>query len=228
MTTNLLNLLHLSDPTLPIGGFSHSYGLETYSLKEIVKSPEEVEVFLIETLKNNILPNDASFVSLIYDACEEANWLEILALDELSHASKIPMEIRRASQKLGIRLLKIFTPLIQTPLVEEMAETIKKKETYGHYCTTYALCAHQLNIEKKEALSGFFYNSAIGYITNAVKLIPLGQDIGQKILFKLLPLMEELTNEAMTPNRQTLGISSMGFDIRAMEHENLYSRQYMS
>ena len=37
LTTNLLSLLQLTDPTLPIGGFSHSSGLEIYVQKGIVK-----------------------------------------------------------------------------------------------------------------------------------------------------------------------------------------------
>ena len=99
---------------------------------------------------------------------------------------------------------------------------------FGHYCILFGIYAHELKISKKETLEGFFYNTAIGYITNAVKLIPLSQDSGQKLLFEILPLLEELSEKALAPNESLLGKSSVGFDIRSMQHENLYSRLYMS
>lgn len=224
----LFHLLHLCDPTLPIGGFSHSSGLETYTQKEIVNSPETMQLFLNEILANSILHNEAAFISLVYDACTDTNWDKIVSLDALCNASKLPKEMRTASQKLGTRLMKIFNPLVQSPLSNQIESSIKKKELYGHYCILYGVYAHELKIPKKEALQGFFYNTTIGYITNAVKLIPLSQDSGQALLFKTLPLLEQLAEKAIEPNENLLGISSVGFDIRSMNHENLYSRLYMS
>jgi urease accessory protein len=223
-----LHLLHLCDPTLPIGGFSHSSGLETYTQKEIVNSPETMKVFLNQILSNSILHNEAAFVSLVYEACSGQNWDRILELDTLCNASKLPKEIRNASQKLGTRLMKIFNPKIQSAITFQIQEAIKNKEMYGHYCILFGIYAHELKIPKKEALEGFFYNTAIGYITNAVKLIPLSQDSGQTLLFEILPLLEQLTKKAMVPSEALLGKSSVGFDIRSMQHENLYSRLYMS
>jgi urease accessory protein len=187
-----------------------------------------MNVFLTQILSHSILHNEAAFVSLVYDACSNQNWDRILELDTLYHASKLTKEIRNASQKLGTRLMKIFNPTIQSPITFQIEETVKNKEMFGHYCILFGIYAHELKISKKEALEGFFYNTAIGYITNAVKLIPLSQDSGQKLLFEILPLLEELTEKALAPNEALLGKSSVGFDIRSMQHENLYSRLYMS
>jgi len=228
MKQELLHLLHICDPMLPIGSFSHSYGLETYTQLEAVKSPEDVLSFLQEMLIHTVLPNDASFISLTYDACDNNNWQKIIELDELCHASKLPMEIRNASQKLGIRLTKIFSPLILSEITKKTEASINTKELFGHYCILFGVFAHQLNIKKEDAIQGYFYNTAIGFITNAVKLIPLGQDTGQQLIFKLLPLITELSKKALHPDINRLGISSVGFDIRSMEHEKLYSRLYMS
>ena len=221
MKNSLLNLLHLSDPTLPIGGFSHSYGLETYTQKEIVKTPQEVEVFLNEMLHNSVLYNEASFISLVYDACVKEDWTEIIAIDALCNASKLPREIRTASHKLGIRLHKIFNPLIQSDFTKKLEIALKNKELNGHYCILYAIYAYELKIDKKEALEGFFYNVTIGYITNAVKLIPLSQDSGQYLLFKLLPTLEELAQKALHPDLDLLGSSSAAFDIRAIDRKSV-------
>lgn len=154
-STNLLQLLHLCDPALPIGGFSHSAGLETYVQEGFITNKERAKEFVIQQLSQNIYYTDAALVSLAYEAAANNDFETILSLDEISTAVKLPMEIRGASRKLGIRLLKIFENNNAFILPDKYNAAIISKEAFGHYCIAFALLAHSMNIKKPETLAGF-------------------------------------------------------------------------
>jgi len=228
VNSSLLHLLHLSDPALPIGGFSHSNGLETYVQNGIIKDENSALRFIENMLSQSVFYNDASYLSLAYDAIENEDWARVTYLDHHCNATKLPSEIRIASQKLGLRLIKVFQEFDTNKNIQSLHEKIKSKQLHGHYCIVFAVIAHALTLDKKAALTGFYYNTATAFATNCVKLIPLGQQAGQRILFKLMPLINQLITPLEQPDESKLGLCSIGFDIRAMQHENLYSRLYMS
>ncbi len=226
--TYLGSLLHLADPTLPIGGYTHSNGLETYVQDEAVNSVISAKEFVSNMLMYNIKYNDASFLKLAYVAAAENDLEAIIKLDQECSALKSPREIREASQKLGIRLIKIFRRQKVFDLIDGYERAIANKEATSHYCIAFGLYAQLLEIPLDEALFAFYYNAAIGMITNSVKLVPLGQLEGQDVLFELQPLIKKLAKETLTIDRELVGLCSIAFDIRCMQHERLYSRLYMS
>lgn len=226
-SNSFLHLLHLCDPSLPIGGFSHSAGLETYVQEGIVGNKKTAEEFVRQQLSQNIFYTDAAVLSFAFDAASDEDLQAILELDELCTAVKLPMETRVASNKLGTRLLKIFAEE-KFFFPKLYNKNIQSGHAFGHYCISFALLANAMQVQKEEALSAFYYNAAIGFVTNAVKLVPLGQQDGQEIVMSLFPLINELVQKSLTPDKEMIGYCCAGFDIRCMQHEQLYSRLYMS
>jgi urease accessory protein len=226
--SKLLNLLQLADPALPIGGFAHSAGLETYVQFGIVKNAESANEFITEQLRFNIHYTDAAFVSFAYDAGAGNDFEMLLTLDCECTAVKLPREMREASQKLGLRLLKVFQPLCANEFIDKYKATFDDCGAVIHYSIVFGLVAQALAIPKLDALKGFYYNAAAGMVTNSVKLIPLGQQDGQRLLFALHSLIDDLAQRSMSPDRGLIGLCCPGFDIRCMQHEQLYSRLYMS
>jgi urease accessory protein UreF len=65
--------------------------------------------------------------------------------------------------------------------MEAFEKAIQNKEANSHYCIVFGVYAYLMKIPLYEALLGFYYTSVAGMITNAVKLVPLGQLDGQDI-----------------------------------------------
>jgi urease accessory protein len=74
------------------------------------------------------------------------------------------------------------------------------------------------------------YAGVNGLVQNALRAMAIGQTEGQKVLQRLLPVMqreaERLVLDPPAPDR--LSSHTLAQEIGAMRHETLYSRLFMS
>ncbi|OOF56256.1 urease accessory protein UreF [Rodentibacter genomosp. 2] len=221
-------LLHLVDPTLPIGGFNHSNGLETFVQQRIMVSKATLEEYVQTQLLQNWVYNDGAYLSLAFDAIKNHNFDHLCELDWELSATKIARESREGSFKLGVRLLKIFIRYENHPILMAYQQAITEKLVQGYFPIVFAMIAQAMGLTKADTLYAFYYNAAVGAITNGVKLIPLSQMDGQDILFGLRQALQQAVERSLNPNLDWLGTATLANDIRAMQHEQLYTRLYMS
>ena len=179
-------------------------------------------------LLQNWVYNDGAYLSLAFEAMATNDFDRLCELDHSLSATKIARESREGSFKLGVRLLKIFIRYEQHPMLSQFQQAIQNKTVQGYFPIVFAMVAQAMGLSKADTLYAFYYNTAIGTITNGVKLIPLSQMDGQDILFDLRSALLQAVELSLEPNLEWLGAATLANDIRSMQHEVLYTRLYMS
>ena len=222
-------LLQINDALFPIGGYSHSYGLETYIQKDIITNAKDAALYIEEKLSNSFFYTELLSVKLAYEYSLSGDIDNLKNLEAKLRAAKTPKEIRLAAQKLGSRFVKtisdwdiagksrnnIFTAYLNA--ISQPSHSV----AYGVFCASAEL-------DKKQTLKTYLYSQTSAMVTNCVKTIPLSQTQGQKILYECHELVDILLEKLENTSEDMLCLSCPGFDIRCMQHERLYSRLYMS
>lgn len=226
---NLL-LLQLNDTQFPIGSYSHSYGLETYIQDRTIHNEEGTQKYLFNFLRGTFLYNDLFAAHRAFIATKEENLEEIINLNIRLRASKSQLELREASEKLGSRFIHTLKEmdLELGSFFNEVIEIHKKKDVNIHHSVAYGLITSLLGIDRKLSLSSYAFNTSAGMTSNAVKMIPISQFSGQRILNETRAIILELVEKVETLDLEDFGVSFPGVEIASMRHENLYSRLYMS
>ncbi|MCR5166678.1 MAG: hypothetical protein K6C13_05600 [Oscillospiraceae bacterium] len=217
----ILKLMQALDSLFPIGAFTLSNGMETYTQKEIVTDGASLSAFLDAYLYT--LPyNDGGF------AAKAALGEDHRMLDKLCAASKSPYELRNGSSKLCTRFIKAEQALGNYSGLKKYAEDISAGVCGGYHCIAVGIFMRDIGIDMNEGLGMYFYSLLSSLVNHAVKLVPLRQLDGQKSLSESMEKIPCAVQKAIASEIYDLGISGGGFDLRSMQHEKLYSRIYIS
>jgi urease accessory protein len=102
-----LRLLQLGDSALPIGGYSHSWGLEAGIDRGLVRDPESLERWTRNWLRHAVAPFEGVVVAAVSRAVRDDNWQEVVRANELLWCSLTPPTLRHASRDMGQQLIAL-------------------------------------------------------------------------------------------------------------------------
>ncbi|PAF43244.1 urease accessory protein UreF [Helicobacter sp. 11S02596-1] len=219
-------LLQINDALFPIGSYTHSFGLESFIQAQEVKDASSALSYLEANLYSPFLTTELLSLKLAYSYAKQNDLNAIFEIEELVCVSTSPMELRLANQKLGNRFLKTINTL-SLP-TNDLFQSYLKASVFPTHSSAYGVFCACVGLELSPAISHYLYAQSSNMVTNCVKTIPLSQNDGQKILLALHATFEAIKKKLDTLDLAHLCVSSIHNDIKAMQHEVLYSRLYMS
>ncbi|MFM7840576.1 MAG: urease accessory protein UreF [Nitrospira sp.] len=226
-TASLVQGLRFVDSFFPSGGFAFSSGLEAAVQGGAVRNADDLFRYVEDLLRNGIGRRDAVAVAKAGDALRANKLTAILEIDHELSAMKIGRESRLASRQVGKQIIRIAAEQIEGhPVLSTYLAAVETDRTPGHAAVALGLTLAAVGWKKDDAVGAFLYQAATGFIAAAVKLLPIGQREGQRLLHEWTPLIVEISAAAC--REASMASWSPVQDIYAMKHRWLESRLFRS
>jgi urease accessory protein len=219
---SLLRLLQLVSPGLPIGMYSYSQGLERAVEDGWIDTADQAADWLQGLLQNGLGLVDAPVLARLYDAWRENDTAAVAQWSQNLTACRETAELRAEDKQTGQALARL---LVNLELPE--ADTWQKHPD-ATLATLYALAAARWQIGKADAITGYLWGWLENQVLCAVKLVPLGQVAGQRLLKNLAGELPALVERALSLNDAEIGGSCFGLALASSRHEMQYSRLFRS
>ncbi len=218
----LLRLMQLISPGLPIGMYSYSQGFESAVEEGWVSNADNAEQWITGILTNCMAQLDIPIAARLYDAWANADMDKVHYWSRYLLANRETSELYAEEKQTGQALARLLADMeLQTA-----KSWIRDPDTT--LSAMYALAAVSWKIPKLSALLGLIWGWLENQVLCAVKLVPLGQVAGQRLLYKLAEQIPDLIEQGMQLNDVEIGGSVFGLAMAGSRHEMQYSRLFRS
>ena len=226
-TLSLLKGLRFVDSFFPSGGYAFSSGLEAAVQGGAVRNAEELSRYVVESLRTGIGEREAVAVGLAHEAYVSGSLEMAIKADRELEAMKLGLESRTASRQMGRQVIRLAAEQHpRSPLLEGFLAAVEAGHSPGHMAVSLGLTLAAAGWSKEDSIASFLYQTATGFVAAAMKLMPLGQREGQRLLESWTEVIERVSHKAA--HQQALQSWSPVQDIYAMRHSRLESRLFRS
>jgi len=218
---SLLALLQLVSPTLPVGAYSYSEGIETLVQTGQIHNATTLEQWLIHELSYGTIRIEATVLGRVYQAAIDSDPAQIKFWNQWLSALRETAETREQSWQMGWSLLRLLQEL------QPENQWLQDCEPCN-FVTAFAVAAMGWQIDRSIATLGYLQSWAANLVNAGQRLVPLGQTQGQRILLNLQPQLAHSSVVALQLTDDQLECCSWGASLASMQHETLYSRLFRS
>ncbi len=214
---DLLGLVWLASPALPVGGFSYSEVLEAAVESGLVTDEATAASWLVDQLHLTLSRGDLAVLAVAVKAWRAGDLARIVQLNDWVLQTRETSELRQQTEQMGRSMI-------------EWLRSIRPQTTPAHwtYPVAFALASSAGTACPRAIALTFAFGWAENMIQAAIKSIPLGQSSGQRILSRLATEIPAAVDHALAlPDDAWQAFSPM-LAILSAQHETQYSRLFRS
>ena len=229
--TALMKLMWLGSPTLPVGGFSYSEGLEIAVEHGLVYDEASALSWLRDQMHLNQARGDWSLVAQTiglwksFDHNEEALRNKIIELNTWVIMTRESSEFRLQSIQMGRSLLNWLNANEE---IKDSRVIFCDELTQPTWPIVYALALALSQTDLTLGLTSHAFGWAENMAQTAMKTIPLGQLSGQRLLNALMLEIPEAVDFAIERTEKNRQVFTPRLAILSAQHEEQYSRLFRS
>lgn len=218
---SLLHLLRLSSPSLPIGAFSYSQGLEYAIEANWVHDADSLRDWVSGILRNTHRYVDLPILQRSYHAWKQQDYTAVHYWNDRILAQRETSELLEEDLNLGRAMKRLLTGLNVNLLPDN-------SQVDFAFAILFALSGLHWQIELRSLCTAYCWSWSENQIAAAIKSFPLGQTQGQRILCDLSSVIVEIVDQSFQLSDEEIGASCFGASLASMLHETQYSRLFRS
>ena len=220
----LVRLLQLASPILPIGAYSYSQGLERAVEDGIVCDAASAQAWIGDVLALVVARSEAAIVWRLLRAAG-SDWQAFALWNGWFRASRETAELRAETEQMGCSLARLALDL---DLVDAPGRDVLPSLSPVTLPAAFALAARGFAVPAASALAGYVWAWLENQVLAAVKLVPLGQVAGQRMLMTLGASLPSVVGIAATLPDDDIATFAPGFALVSSRHETQYTRLFRS
>ncbi len=214
-----VRLWQLVSSTLPVGAYAYSGGLESAVEHGHVHDFVSCKDWLAGLLGESFAYNDLPMYLRLYELWEKQDIAGVVLACEKLQSLRETHELLAEDRQTGAALQRLMIDLD----IED-ADTIIRPS----FAVMFALACVRWRVTCVDGAHGLAWAWLENQVAAAIKLVPLGQTDGQRLLLQLTPALQQAVITAESLDDVDVGRSLPGLGLLSSWHETQYSRLFRS